>query len=92
MPNPYAEQYREQLVEMTVKKSCHRGAFWWNKWFSICPLNEVAPLFGITRETSPAYQLLSLFHCWDYSEIPREVRERLPELIREALDPRHQSV
>lgn len=52
--------------------------------FSICRLDQVIELTGAQRD-SKAYRLLRPLHCMDWSAMPPELRERVPLLVREAL-------
>lgn len=52
--------------------------------FSICRMDEVIELTGAQRD-SKAYRLLRPLHCMDWSAMPPELRERVPLLVREAL-------
>lgn len=55
-------------------------------YFSVCQLDEIMKLMGAPRHT-PARQLLATLHCVDYADMPPELREQLPHLVREAISP-----
>jgi hypothetical protein len=74
---------REQLILSTIRRSKPFPLF---GWFSICPINDVARFFGVgICNGNSAYKLLDAFHCVHYFGIPKEIRRRIPELVREAL-------
>lgn len=55
-----------------------------SRHFSICTVDSMMKLIGAT-ERSPAYTQLSALHCVDYADMPQDLRERLPLLVRECL-------
>lgn len=79
----FLEIHREDLIESAIKEA--RPA-WPLGWLNVCPLNRVAVAVGAPdyRQTD-AFKLLDAYHCVNYYSIPREIRRRIPELIREAL-------
>ncbi len=83
-PNKYGDQYREEIIKKAIKMASPSS---WFGWFSICPLNDVQEILGAPFMGNDAYRLLDSYHCVNYFSIPREIRKRLPELIREALTP-----
>jgi hypothetical protein len=79
-------EHREAIILSVIKQATPR---WW-KWpfnsFNVCPLNSVAELFNIDwQHHNSSWLLLQHYHCVGYWTIPREIRQRIPELIREAL-------
>ena len=83
-PNAYGEEYREQIIRNVIWRARPR-------WFGvmgldICPLNEASAILNI-QERNDAFRLLAAYHCVSYWNIPREIRRKIPELIREALTP-----
>ena len=52
--------------------------------FSICTIDTVAKLLGVHPERE-AYDTLHALHCVDWSKMPRELRDHMPELIQQAL-------
>ncbi len=80
MTNIYGELYREQIIECAIKRAIPK----WNGHFTICPLNEASESLGM-KHRNDAYKFLSGLHCVDMKHIPKELKKRMPELIREAL-------
>jgi hypothetical protein len=54
------------------------------RFFSICQLDSVIKLVG-SRKAGDAYNMLCSLHCVDYSEMPAELRNRIPALVGECL-------
>lgn len=52
--------------------------------FSICTIDTVAKLLGVHPQRD-AYDTLHALHCVHWSKMPRELRDRMPELIQQAL-------
>ncbi len=52
--------------------------------FSICTIDKVATLLDIHPQRD-AYETLQALHCVHWSKMPRELRDRMPELIQQAL-------
>jgi hypothetical protein len=38
-----------------------------------------------TKACTPAYSQLHALHCMDYADMPKELQERIPHLVRECL-------
>lgn len=53
--------------------------------FSICRVDELLKLTGGQRNA--AYNLLRPLHCIPWSEMRPELREKIPDLVAEALKP-----
>ncbi|HDS1834342.1 TPA: hypothetical protein QEM98_000427 [Stenotrophomonas maltophilia] len=51
---------------------------------SICTIDKVATLLGVHPERD-AYDTLHALHCVHWNKMPRELRDRVPELIQRAL-------
>jgi hypothetical protein len=83
--NVYGDKWREPIIRSVIRRA---RPTWMFGWFNICPLNDVRDMLGIEFPGNDAYRLLDSFHCVGYYGIPREIRRRLPQLIREALTPR----
>lgn len=81
--NKYGEEYRHQIVESAVDR-CYWGRP--HRVFDICPVDDVFSLLGCVHRND-AYRLLAAYHCWEYRKIPKDIRRRIPELVREALQP-----
>lgn len=79
-------EHREAIILGVIRRARPR---WWQfpfNWFNVCPLNDAAELFNIDWwHRNSAYHLLEFYHCVGYWSIPREIRRRIPDLIREAL-------
>lgn len=56
------------------------------KWFDICTVDTVLGAIQVSRD-SEAYRLLRALHCIHYDKMPKELLERLPYLVNEALTP-----
>ena len=52
--------------------------------FSICCIDSVAKLLGVHPE-GEAYNALRPLHCINYCDMPRELMEALPGLIKQCL-------
>ena len=52
--------------------------------FSICTIDAVAAVLNV-HPHGHIYTMLRALHCISYSEMPKEVYDKLPELIRECL-------
>jgi hypothetical protein len=58
--------------------------------FSICDLDSIMEISHGHRGSLcrlPAYTLLHALHCVDYAAMSPEVRDSIPALVRECLDP-----
>lgn len=54
------------------------------RWFDICQLDSLISITG-AQHGSPAYRLLRPLHCMDWADMSPDLRERVPLLVREAL-------
>lgn len=54
--------------------------------FSICTIDSCARLLGIQVRGSEAYNLLNTMHCVDFAAMPANIKQVMPELIREVLN------
>jgi hypothetical protein len=52
--------------------------------FDICTIQSVAELLNVHPKVEE-YRMLHALHCIDYNNMPTEIREALPELIRRCL-------
>ena len=86
LPNRYGDEYREHIIRSVIRRA--RPSLF--GWFDICPLNEACGPLNIP-EYNDAYRFLHSLHCVGYFHIPRAIRKRIPELIREALTPARRS-
>lgn len=55
-------------------------------YFSVCTVDRCAEILGISLRGSEPYRLLSALHCIHFNEMPRDVRNAIPEMIRECLN------
>jgi len=53
-----------------------------SNYFSISTVDSVCKLIG-ARANGAAYDMLRALHCIDYSEMPPQVKEGIPALMRE---------
>lgn len=53
-------------------------------YMSICTIDNIAKLMNVDPR-GKAYNVLSTLHCVDFSEMPKELRDVVPDLIRECL-------
>jgi len=80
--------YRESIIRRAIRQALPTWPF---GFFSICPTTEAATSLDIEYFDcgNDAYEILRLFHCWNYYSIPRQIRKQMPFLIREMLtDPK----
>jgi len=52
--------------------------------FSICTITDIGEMLHINPRGTQAFKMLKPLHCMDYSDMPAEVREAIPGLIRDA--------
>ena len=52
--------------------------------FSISTIQSVSDMLGINCRQTHAYRMLAPLHCIDYADMPYEVRDAIPGLIRDA--------
>lgn len=53
-------------------------------YFSICAIDSVAKMLGVNPK-SEAYDILLTLHCVDWDKMPKELKDAVPELIKECL-------
>lgn len=57
-----------------------------NGRFDICCIRNVGELLGIDPKSGgEAYRILQPLHCINFSEMPAELRDEIPNLIRQCL-------
>ena len=54
------------------------------RYFDICTVDSLMKLTG-TTERGAAYTQLRAMHCVNYSDMPKELQDRIPHLVRECL-------
>jgi hypothetical protein len=54
-------------------------------YMSICTIDTIAKMIGVTPEGLPAYKMLRPLHCVNFSNMPPELVKKIPELIMECL-------
>lgn len=54
-------------------------------YFDICTVDQCLKLAGVIAPRKP-YQILHTLHCVHYSDMPRELAEKIPELLRQCFD------
>ncbi len=65
-------------AETALKKMLRQGHF------SICTIDEIVKMTGSVPD-GRAYQILRLMHCVDFKDMPPEIHEQMPELLRAVL-------
>ena len=53
-----------------------------SNYFDVCTVDKICKLIGASAN-GPAYDMLHALHCIHYTEMPRDVREGIPALMRE---------
>lgn len=69
----------QQLVLRTATRKLFE-----KNYFDICTVDALLKLIGTTART-PAYHQLRALHCVAYADMPSELSERIPHLVRECL-------
>ena len=67
------------LIAITALNKMFAGAH-----FSICTIDSIAEMLGVIPDGEARRQLKPL-HCMDWSDMPRDLRQRVPILIQQAL-------
>jgi hypothetical protein len=70
----------DQLTQVAVATAMRK--MFDNKWFDISTVDQCLKLAGVIAPTKP-YQTLRVLHCVHYSDMPRELLDALPGLLRE---------
>ena len=79
LPNvAHLPETKRLVVEVAINR------LFTERHFSICSLDKLIELTG-AQHGSDAYRLLRPLHCMDWADMPPELRERVPLLVREAL-------
>jgi hypothetical protein len=79
--HPLVSQMPE--TQQLVLRTATRKLFEKN-YFDICAVDALLKLVGTTART-PAYNQLRALHCMNYADMPRELSDRIPYLVRECL-------
>jgi hypothetical protein len=69
-----------QIAKVAIEKMLAGGHF------SISTLHAVGDMLGVNPRQTLAYRMLAPLHCVDYVDMPSDVREAIPGLIRDAFD------
>lgn len=56
-----------------------------SSFFSICEIDRLGEMLGVPVRSTQAYKLLYPLHCMHWDQMPNEVREAVPGLIKECL-------
>ena len=56
-----------------------------SRYFSITTLDHCATALGISIAEKQSYKNLHTLHCVDFADMPRELREKIPDLIKDCL-------
>lgn len=54
--------------------------------FDICTIRDVGDLLGIPVRNTEEYKILETLHCVDYSEMPPQLRDAIPRMVKKILD------
>ncbi len=68
-----------QMSAMTALNSMMSGRF-----FDICTIDSVGKMMGV-RPEGEAYNILRPLHCIHWEKMPDELRDAVPDLIRQCL-------
>ena len=71
----------KELAAITALNQMMKGGH-----FSICTIDNVANMLGVNCRGMEAYTILSTLHCVDFGKMPPELREAIPQLIRQCLN------
>ena len=69
----------KQIAAMVALNSMMQGGH-----FNICTIDSVATLMQVNPK-GEAYDTLRVLHCIGWDKIPAELREAIPDLIRQCL-------
>lgn len=69
----------KQLAAMTALNSMMDGGY-----VSICTIDNIAKMLGINPKGA-AYDVLHTLHCVHFSKMPTELKDQLPDLIKQCL-------
>lgn len=77
------QEVRQHIIDLAIKQAM--PSFF--GFFSVCPIHKAAAMLGLSPNyiDSNSYRILRSFHCVDRWKIPKEVRQKLPILIRDIL-------
>lgn len=71
----------KELAAITALNHMMKGGH-----FSICTVDSVAEMLGVNCRGMEAYAILRTVHCIDFGKMPPELREAVPQLIRQCLN------
>ena len=54
--------------------------------FDICTVRDVGDLLGIPVRNTEEYKILQTLHCVDYSEMPPQLRDAIPSMVKKILE------
>ena len=69
----------QELAVMTGLNNMFRKGY-----FDVCVIRESAKIMGVCLG-GRAYDILHVLHCVNFADMPQELRESIPALIRECL-------
>jgi hypothetical protein len=72
------DDLKQQAAIAALNKMMSQGHF------SICTIDTIAKMLGITPEPE-SYAVLRTLHCVDYTAMPRDLYASLPNIIQTAL-------
>ena len=72
-------QHLKEMAAMTALNEQLRARHW-----SICVIDRTAQLLNINAR-GEAYDILHALHYIDYDKMPRELRDSIPDLIKQCL-------
>ena len=72
-------EHLKELAAMTAVNEQLKARHW-----SICVIDRAARLLNVSAR-GDAYDILHALHCIDYNKMPRELRDSIPDLIKQCL-------
>ncbi len=72
-------QHLKEMAAMTALNEQLRAKHW-----SICVIDRAAALLEVNAR-GEAYDILHALHCIDYQKMPLELRDSIPDLIKQCL-------
>lgn len=77
------EKHHTEIIQITLNKLLNKNSF-----FSICDVDRLSDVLGTNCQAHPDYKYLHSLHCCSYSDMSRDLKEKLPEMIMNVLTSR----